>query len=124
MEPPTDWRDGLRLLNVSYKPPARFFQELFTLWPCTMQLREFTGKPPSPSGSSPVYSEMRVRSLTLPEPGNTLIPNFACKDFSIIGLLVVVNYYNQHSKEFDQTLYVRQKSWKRLLLRLVVIPPT
>ena len=44
----------------------------------------------------PVNSAMRVRSLTLPAPGHTLIPNFACKGFTM-GLLVVVNYYNLNS---------------------------
>ena len=96
MKPPIVWRDGLRLLNVSYKPPTRFFQVLFTLWSCTMQSGEFTGKPPRSSASSPVNSAMRVRSLTLPAPGHTLIPNFACKGFTM-GLVVVVNYYNLNS---------------------------
>ena len=77
-----------------------------TLGSCTMQSKEFTGKSPKSSGSSPVYSAMKVRSLTLPESGNSLIPNFACQDFTI-GLLVVVNFYNQHSKGFHQTFYIR-----------------
>ena len=91
------FREGFRFWNMSFKPPAKFFQLLLTLWSKTIQSGdELTGNPPSLSASSPVNSEIRPRTPRTPALGHTSIPNSVHSSprtiVSTIGFTVIVNY--------------------------------